>query len=238
MTSRVGQSKLAKITLIPCKLSGGQVRLKHTSLSRKGKGRCLDRNAIAESAPMSGRVFSNGRCGLSRSFTSKSDPSSFSTKPQGSEQRKSMSPNAYCPVKRMSLNDTGCKACSRLGSKAEREKPQRRCHQRFANSSLTCTLSCQPCPGEKSLRFATSVTAGSPPITVSNTSPPPVPGPLCQPGDISTGTRFLTRQSANWQQYDYTRKDGQLLLSPSILRPHGTPFMIPSSAGLRRGLQA
>jgi hypothetical protein len=106
-------------------------------------------------------------------------------------------------------------ACSRLGSKAEREKPQRRCHQRFANSSLTCTLSCQPCPGEKSLRFATSVTAGSPPITVSNTSPPPVPGPLCRPGDISTGTRFLTRQSANWQQYDYTRKDGQLLLSPS-----------------------
>jgi len=129
-------------------------------------------------------------------------------------------------------------ACSRLGSKAEREKPQRRCHQRFANSSLTCTLSCQPCPGEKSLRFATSVTAGSPPITVSNTSPPPVPGPLCRPGDISTGTRFLTRQSANWQQYDYTRKDGQLLLSPSTLRPHGTPCMIPSSAGLRRRLQA
>ena len=98
---------------------------------------------------MSGRVSNNGRCGLSRNCTSKSDPSSFSMKPQGSEQRKSMSPNARCPAKRMSLNETGCKACSRLGSKAEREKLAARCHQRCANSSLTCMRSCPPCLGRE-----------------------------------------------------------------------------------------
>lgn len=47
----------------------------------------------------------------------------------------------------MSLNETGCKACSRLGSKAEREKLARRCRKRCASSSLICTLNfplCQP----------------------------------------------------------------------------------------------
>ncbi len=58
-----GKFKLANMLLIPCKLLGDEVRLKHASLSRKGKGRCLDRNAIAESAPMSGQQFSNGCCG-------------------------------------------------------------------------------------------------------------------------------------------------------------------------------
>ncbi len=61
-----GKSKLAKIALIPCNLLGDKVRLKHASLYQKGKGRCLGRNDLAESAPMSGRVSSNGRCGLSR----------------------------------------------------------------------------------------------------------------------------------------------------------------------------
>ena len=55
---------------------------------------------------------------LNRSFTSKSNLSSCSTKPQGSEQKKSMSPSAHCPAELMSLNATGCKACSRLGSAA------------------------------------------------------------------------------------------------------------------------
>ena len=35
--------------------------MKHASLSRKGKRRCVDRNAIAASAPMSGQIVSNGR---------------------------------------------------------------------------------------------------------------------------------------------------------------------------------
>src|SRR5260370_40847519 len=58
-----GKSKLAKIALIPCNLLGDKVRLKHASLYQKGKGRCLGRNDLAESAPLSGRVSSNGRCG-------------------------------------------------------------------------------------------------------------------------------------------------------------------------------
>src|SRR5713101_4514581 len=62
-TGKRWMSKLANMLLIPCKLLGDEVRLKHASLSRKGKGRCLDRNAVAESAPMSGQQFSNGCCG-------------------------------------------------------------------------------------------------------------------------------------------------------------------------------
>ena len=124
---------------------------------------------------MSGGIFSNGRCGLSRSSTNKSDPSSCSTKPQGSEQKKSMSPNARCPGKRMSLNETGCKACSRLGSKAEREKLARRCRKRCASSSLICTLNFPLCPGEKLPRCATFGTAEGQTIRVSNTLPPPAP---------------------------------------------------------------
>ena len=58
-----GKFKLANMLLIPCKLLGDEVRLKHASLSRKGKGRCLDQRESAERAPMSGRASSNGRCG-------------------------------------------------------------------------------------------------------------------------------------------------------------------------------
>jgi hypothetical protein len=133
------------MALIPCKHAGDSLCLKHASLSGKGKGRCLDRNALAESAPMNGRGFGNGRCGLNRSCTSKSDPSSCSTKPQGSEQRKSMSPNVRLPAKRKRLNDTGCKACLHPRNKAEREKLAGRSHRRSANSSWTCTLNYLPC---------------------------------------------------------------------------------------------
>jgi len=80
-----------------------------------------------------------------RSCTSKSDPSSCFTKPQGSEQRKSMSLSVRCPAKPMNLNAMGWRACSPLGSKAEQEKLARRSHQRCTNSSLTCMLSCPRC---------------------------------------------------------------------------------------------
>src|SRR5258708_30823818 len=86
----VGPSKLANHVLIPCNLLGDEVRLKHPSCCRKGKGRCLDRNEFVESALRSGPRSSSGRCGLSRYCTSKSAPSSVNNKPQCSYPTKSM----------------------------------------------------------------------------------------------------------------------------------------------------
>src|SRR2546426_11138882 len=109
--------------------------LEASVVGSEGRGRCLDQNAIAESAPRSGHKYSNGRCGLSRSCTSKSGPSSCSTKPQGSERKKSMSPNARLPAKPMNLNAMGWRACFLPGNKAGKEKPQKRSHHRSASSS-------------------------------------------------------------------------------------------------------
>src|SRR5258708_17478783 len=94
----VGPSKLANHVLIPCNLLGDEVRLKHASCCRKGKGRCLDRNEFVESALRSGPRSSSGRCGLSSTWTSKSPPSSCPMKPQGSDPTKAMSPNAPLPA--------------------------------------------------------------------------------------------------------------------------------------------
>src|SRR5450755_495971 len=121
---------------------------------------------------MSGRVFNSGRCGLSRNSMSKFARSFFSTKLQGSEQRKSMSPIARCPAKRMSLNDMGCKACSHLGSKEVNERLTGHSQHLYASSSSICTLNYPPCLGEKLLIFASFSMAGNPPTTVSNTSLP------------------------------------------------------------------
>ena len=68
----VGKSKLANVVLIPCKLLGDQVRFARDRRSIGRQGRCLDRSDLAESGRMSGRAFSNGRCGLSRNCTNKS----------------------------------------------------------------------------------------------------------------------------------------------------------------------
>ncbi len=187
---------------------------------------------------MSGQVSSSGRCGLSRNSMSKSDLSSCTTKPQGSEQRKSMSPSARCPAKRMSLNATGCKACSRLGSKAEREKPQKHSHQRSANSSWTCTPKHLPCPGEKLPKFVTFSTVEGQIIKTSNILRPLRLRLPSRPGATSPGTRFLIRQSASWQPSDCIQKGGRSLLLPPTLRPHGIPSMTPSSAGPRKGSRA
>src|SRR5712692_10519878 len=94
-----------------------------------GKGICLGRNEIAESGQMSGQVSSSGQSGLSRNFMNKFAPSSCFMKPQGSEQKKSMSPSARWPAKRMSLKRMGCKACSHPGSKAGQEKQARPCRK-------------------------------------------------------------------------------------------------------------
>src|SRR5260370_16260514 len=89
----VGPSKLANHVLIPCNLLGDEVRLKHASCCRKGKGRCLDRNEFVESALRRGPRSSSGRCGLSRNCTSKSAPSSCTRKPQGIKPKQPLSPN-------------------------------------------------------------------------------------------------------------------------------------------------
>ena len=60
----VGKSKLANVVLIPCKLMGDQVRFARDRRSIGRQGRYLDRSDLAESGRMSGRTFSNGRCGL------------------------------------------------------------------------------------------------------------------------------------------------------------------------------
>ena len=161
--------------------------LEASVVGSEGWGRCLDRNAIAESAPRSGRRYSNGRCGLSRSCTNKSDPSSCSTKPQGSEQKKSMSPNARCPAKPMNLNAMGWRASSPLANRVEKEKPQKHFHQRSASSLWTCTLNYRRCLGAKSPRFATFVTEEGQTIRVSNTLLPLRLRHLCQPGATSPG---------------------------------------------------
>jgi hypothetical protein len=154
----------------------------------EGRGRCLDRNAIAESAPRSGHRYSNGRCGLSRSCTSKSDLSSCSMKPQGSERKKSMSLSGRLPAKPMNLNAMGWQACFLPGNKAGKEQPQKHFHQRSASSLWTCMLNYRRCPGEKSPRFATFVTEEDQTIRVSNTLPPLVLRHLCQPDATSPGT--------------------------------------------------
>src|SRR5260370_39298750 len=107
---------------------GGSGTLEVIVVVSEGRGRCLDRNDLAESERMNGQVSSNERSSLNRNSTNKSDLSSFLGKPQGSERKKSMSPNARCLAKRTSLNSMGCKACSPLGSKVGKEKPQRRFH--------------------------------------------------------------------------------------------------------------
>src|SRR5260370_31103944 len=76
---------------------------------------------------MNGLLSSSGRCGLSRSSMNKSDLSSFSTKPPGSEPKKSMSLSVRWPAKPMSLSATGCKVCSRRGSRAEQEQLAKHC---------------------------------------------------------------------------------------------------------------
>jgi hypothetical protein len=59
----VGKSKLANVVLLPCKLLGDQVRFARDRRSIGRQGRYLDRSDLAESGRMSGRAFSNGRCG-------------------------------------------------------------------------------------------------------------------------------------------------------------------------------
>ena len=62
----------------------------------EGKRRCLAQNDPAASEQMSGKVLSSGHSGLSKNSMKRSDPSSCTTKPQESEQRKSMFPSARC----------------------------------------------------------------------------------------------------------------------------------------------
>src|SRR6266702_7618151 len=169
---------------------------------------------------MSGKVLSSGPSGLSRNCMNKSGLYYFLAKQRENARRRLAQLHARFLAKRTNLNDTGCKACSHLKSKAEREKSQRRCHQRYANSSWTCTLSFLPCPGEKLPRFATFVTAEGQIIRVSNTLRPLVLCVPSSPGATSPGTRFLTRQSANWPWSGSTARDGRSLLLPSTLRPH------------------
>ena len=71
-TGKCRVPKLAKNAPNPCKPVKDSVRLKHALLSRKGKGRCLDRNDLAGRAPMSGRASSNGRSGCAVSVPMKS----------------------------------------------------------------------------------------------------------------------------------------------------------------------
>jgi len=137
--------KRAKNAPNPCKPVKDSVRLKQASLSRKGKGRCLDRNDLVANVPMSGQASSNGRCGQSKSCMRRSDHSSCFMKPQGSEPKKSMSLSVRWPAKLMSLNGTGCKACSPLESRGEQEKRARRSHQRSASSLSIFTRRCPPC---------------------------------------------------------------------------------------------
>ncbi len=159
-------SKWAKNAPNSCKPVRNSLRVNHASLSRKGKGRCLDPRESAERVPMSGQASNNGRCGLSKSCMRRSGPSSCSTKPQGSEPKKSMSPSAPCPAEPMRSNATGWLACSRQGSKVEREKRRMRCPRRCANSSLTCTLNTRVCRGARLLRFVTFAT-GDAPLTIA-----------------------------------------------------------------------
>src|SRR6266699_2594790 len=133
-----------------------------------------------------------------------------------------MSPNARWPAKPMNLNATGCKVCSHRGSKVGQEKLARRYHQRYANSLWTSTLNYLPCPGEKLPRCVTFVTAEGQIIRVSNTLPPLVLHPPSKPDDTNPGTRFLTRQTANWQPYDCMQKDGRSLLLPPTCNAHVT----------------
>src|SRR5436305_4972906 len=94
---------------------------------------------------MSGLRSNSGPSGLSKNCMSKSAPSSCSMKPQGSEPKKSMSPNARWPAKPMRLNALGWLASLRPGSKVEREKRARRCRKISANSSSIFTPRCPPC---------------------------------------------------------------------------------------------
>ena len=59
---------------------------------------------------------------------SKSALWSSSTKPQGSEPKKSISPSERCPAKLMSLKNMGCKVCLHLKSMVGQEKAQRHFH--------------------------------------------------------------------------------------------------------------
>src|SRR5712691_462097 len=133
----------------PCKRCGWSGTLDATTHQTARQGRCLDRNESAASAPTNGRRSSNGRCGRSLNSTNKSDLSSCTTKPQGSEPKRSMSPSARCPAKLMNLNAPGWRACFPLEKLVEQEHQERPCLKRFARPSEPCTPRCPPCPGEK-----------------------------------------------------------------------------------------
>ena len=67
---------------------GGLGTLEVIVVRSEGRGRCLDRNEIAESERISGKIFSSGRYGLSRNCTSKSGPCCFLAKRRASGRKK------------------------------------------------------------------------------------------------------------------------------------------------------
>lgn len=104
---------------------GGSGTLGVIVVPAERQGRCLTRSNLAESERRCGKIFSSGPSGLSKNCMNRSGPCCFLAKRQESERKRPAQLNAPFPAKPMRLNNTGCKACSRLGRQVGKEKPQR-----------------------------------------------------------------------------------------------------------------